>query len=114
MFNIRVFQLKNHCFYFCIERDLEKYSVCRTISELLEMPLEDYTDKLVKEVIIHSNYKIETYTFGGEISFDITFDLYDTPRETYVERFKNVFATQLTTLALGGMWYARNRHLSIW
>lgn len=77
------------------------------IAYLLNLNVKFYNKLLIDKVIKHEHYKVENYAefnledivSGG----DLVFDLYNTPEETYIDRFKETFTEQLTLLALGGV-----------
>lgn len=70
------------------------------ISNMLDLDVDTYTNLLIEKVIQHNNYKTYTYNCSEK---DTLFKLNDILKETYVERFKDAFADQLTLLALGGV-----------
>ena len=67
------------------------------ISKLLNLDTDLYNKLLVEKVIKHDHYTKSDYYN------DYEFDLYNTPEEVYVERFKETFLNELTTLVLGGI-----------
>lgn len=92
--NIRTFFC---CGFEIITSNKDFCSTSSSISRLLNIPLDIYNKLLIEKVIQHN--LCETHMFD-----DVTFDLYGTPKEIYLSRFKEVFAEQLTLLALEGNW----------
>lgn len=85
--------------WFKIVIDGKEISSCRCIAKLFNLDIDTYNKLLIEKVIQHDSY-YET-DFGEEDDFE--FGLNNIPKEVYVERFKETFLEELTTLALGGI-----------
>ena len=83
-------------FYFAISTENNSAHTSKSISKLLNLDIEIYNKILVEKVVKHNRYTIDKYN-------DLSFDSNGILKETYIERFKNTFVDQLTTLALGGI-----------
>lgn len=69
---------------------------CREISELLNLDLDVYEKTLINKVIEHENFKKVAR------GHDLVFSQNGVPIKTYVKRYKEAFAPQLTLLTLEG------------
>lgn len=89
--------------YFVIMVDVNEGKIVRntsrSISETLGLSIEKYNGILIEKVIRHDSYRIEEEDdIFGEC--DLFFYAEGVSKETYVERFKEVFLKELTTFAL--------------
>lgn len=66
------------------------------IASFLNLNTDTYNNILIEKVIKHNDYTISNK------NKDLIFKHLNAPKETYIERFKDTFANQLTLLALGG------------
>lgn len=106
MIQISLVKLGDGSNYFSLKDTNElimSYNSCRQISNFFNVPTKDYNDTLIDKVIQHNNYEVYGCVAYGEKCVDITFQLNSIPKETYIERFKEAFAPQLTLFSLGGV-----------
>lgn len=78
-------------------------STSREISNVFNMNIDDYNEILINEVIKHDRYRPCDIADEFNLRKDLIFKLNNTPEEVYINRFKEVFINQLTSLALGGV-----------
>ena len=78
------------------------YDTSVLISDLLDIDLDEYNEKVINEVVKNKNYSIYRGSSSGRRLYkDLTFEA-DKEEEVYIERFKDVFVKELTLLSLGG------------
>lgn len=81
------------------------YTTSRSIAALFNLDTDTYNDILIKKVIKHSFYENSNFSsfpyFETDSDKNIVFYLHGIDERTYFERFKEVFAKQLTIAALG-------------
>lgn len=88
--------------YYCFSINGRKDFIftSRKMSEAFEMLEKTYVENLIDKVIKHNDYILCENNCGRV--YNIIFKLNNTPKEVYIERFKNVFMKELTNLILGG------------
>lgn len=107
MVKINLQCLRGSIYNFLIATENRGYTTSSSIANLFNLNLDTYNEILVKEVIKHPCFESRNFMkfpfLGVESNKDIVFYLNDIDEEVYIERFKNVFAKQLTLLKLGGI-----------
>lgn len=86
---------KDQCYFIAFA----KFTVCtsRGFSILLNIDIDLFNNLLITKVIKHSSYTMY------KNHKDVEFILNDTPEETCINRFKEIFINELTLLAIGGV-----------
>lgn len=82
--------------YFEITTEEGVFYTSKMISNLLNLNLTTYNRLLIEKVIKHEDFAIDQYTK------DVSFMINNIPKETYIERFKDIFIKEITLLTLGG------------
>lgn len=78
------------------------YITTEEISKLLGLSISQYSKILTTQVFKHDSYFIEKFPLSNFKTSYFEFDLEDIAPETYIKRFENAFARELTFLVLGG------------
>lgn len=90
-------------FYFVIVDYTKKmtYDTSMVISDLLEVDLDEYNKRVINDVIKNKYYSIyDGSSTGRRLYRDLTFSAIE-ENETYIERLKEVFCKELTSLSIG-------------
>lgn len=107
MITISLSNLIGNTHNFLISTKNRGYTTSGSIANLLNLDVDTYNDRLIREVIQHPCFKnvfAANFPFlKAKLDRNIVFYLNDVPKETYIERFKEVFVEQLTLLELGGI-----------
>lgn len=98
MLDIYISMVVDRWLYFNIEHDGDYYSTSEEIANFFNLDVDLYNQLLVDKVIQHNNYSISEESEYN--TFDALFGRECIDDETYVDRFKEAFAPQLTLLAL--------------
>lgn len=91
------------CFLLCA--DDRSYYTSYEISKQLGLNVNLYNKILVEQVIKHKIYSKNEEAQLVSLMHDLSFSLNKVKPEVYIERFKDVFAKELTLLSLGGEWF---------
>lgn len=105
MIRIDLQNLGGNNYGFLITTEKNAYTTSSSIAKLLNLDADIYNEILIKKVIQHSFYENSNFSsfpyFGTDSDKNIVFYLHGIDERTYFERFKEVFAKQLTIAALG-------------
>lgn len=83
-------------YFFAVKTSNDSYFSSEMISELLNLDIDEYNEILTEKVIQHENVDVNPKTK------DLVFLRNRTTKETYIKRFKEVFAPQLMLIKMGG------------
>lgn len=78
------------------------------ISKHLGLNVNTYNRILIDQIIKHKIYSVNKEAQIVSLMNDLSFSLNKVNPDTYIERFKNVFARELMLLSLGGEWFVKN------
>lgn len=87
--------------YFKIDTKNVTYFTSESISKLFNLDVDLYNKLLIEKVIMHKDYSINDPRLFPSCSKHLSFKLNNTSVETYLNRFKETFASQLTLFSLG-------------
>lgn len=93
---IRIFRTIGRSVSIYLEHKGSVYLSCREIAKLFNLDTNIYEKTLIAKVIKHENFEKVVY------NPDLIFSQNGVPMKTYIERFKEAFAPQLTLLTLEG------------
>lgn len=91
--------------HFEIFYDRRMYYTSKLIAKLFNIPVEIYNNTLIKKVIQHNDFEVtnDAVILGvKDFNQNVSFNQNEISKLEYIERFKEVFIEQLTTLVLGG------------
>lgn len=87
--------------YFSLSEKGDSFDTSFYIARLFDMDVKQYNKMLIEKVIQHDIHCINAaVSWEGD---DLVFKRNFVTDTEYIERFKNVFNKELTTLALGGI-----------
>ena len=91
---IDVFMFRDEEAYFSIFISDAAFYTSKNIANLFNLDIDYYNNLVIDKVIKHEDFTIDEYTN------DLAFKHNNISKEIYINRFKEVFADQLTLLAL--------------
>lgn len=94
--------------YFSLKKEnsdkmlLQFFDSSKEISNFLNLDIDIYNERLIKQVIKHSDFSVSESCKNEDLYKDIIFYTNNVPKKMYIERFEKEFTNELVLATLGG------------